>query len=64
MKHKELKNIAKKIAMYESIIRNSTDEDEIHNAKNEVIYLTSSLKLIEDIFAVEEEITKILNKKN
>lgn len=33
MKQKELKNLAKKIAKYEQIIQNSTDEDEVHKAE-------------------------------
>ena len=64
MKKKELKNLAQKIAKYEKIISNSMDEDEVKLAKNQSMYLTAQVEELEDFLALDEEIMKILSKKD
>ena len=61
MNKKELKTIAKKIAKQEYIIQTHEEgSDEAIAAQNEIMRLTSSLRHIEDIIAVEELIADYL----
>ena len=61
MNKKELKTIAKKIAKQEYIIQTHEEgSDEAVTAQNEIMRLTSSLRHIEDIIAVEELISDYL----
>ena len=61
MNKKELKTIAKKIAKQEYIIQTHEEgSDEAVAAQNEIMRLTSSLRHIEDIIAVEELISDYL----
>ena len=61
MNKKELKTIAKKIAKQEYIIQTHEEgSDEVVAAQNEIMRLTSSLRHIEDIIAVEELISDYL----
>lgn len=61
MNKKELKTIAKKIAKQEYIIQTHEEgSDEAIAAQNEIMRLTSSLRHIEDIIAVEELISDYL----
>ena len=66
MKRKELKNIAKKIAEQELIIQSNTDKSIINNAEKEIVRLSSGILYLEDMVAIDELITEILekNKKN
>ena len=61
MNKKELKTVAKKIAKQEYIIQTHEEgSDEAIAAQNEIMRLTSSLRHIEDIIAVEELISDYL----
>ena len=40
------------------------DEDEVKLAKNEILYLTTQVKTIEDFLALDDEIMKILKDLN
>ena len=60
MKKKELKNLAKKIAKYESIIQTSDDKDEIRKAQLAIIELSGSVDSLEDITAIDEMIQDFL----
>ena len=50
MKKKDIKKFAKKIANLETIIQNSTDNDEIHMAMNEILTLSGNIKSIVDLY--------------
>ena len=54
MKQKELKNLAKKIAKYEQIIQNSTDEDEVHKAEQAIMAISGSVHSLEDMMIIDE----------
>jgi hypothetical protein len=56
MKRKEIKNLAKKIAQAELIIRNSNDPIEIQEAKDEIMRLSCSVRSMEDMLALDEAI--------
>lgn len=60
MKKKELKNLAKKIAKYESIIQTSDDKDEIRKAQLAIIELSGSVDSLEDITAIDEMVQDFL----
>ena len=60
MKKKDIKAIAQKIAKYESIIRNSTDEDEVSHAQNAILTLSGSIHSLEDMELIDEEVQAIL----
>lgn len=60
MKKKELQNIAKKIAHYEKIIQNSTDEDEVRQAQYAIIDLSGSVDSLEDITKIDEMVQDLL----
>ena len=60
MKRKELKNIAKKIAKYEKILKNTTDMAEKATAEQAIMKLSSSVDNFEDIFAIDELVLEYL----
>ena len=60
MKQKELKNLAKKIAKYEKIIQETQDSAERRNAENEIMKISSSVRSVEDMLALDELIQDIL----
>ena len=60
MKKKELKNLAKKIAKYESIIQTSDDKNEIRKAQLAIIELSGSVDSLEDITAIDEMVQDFL----
>lgn len=62
MKKKEIKEIAKKIAKYETIIQNSTDEDEVINAQNAILGLSKSVHSLEDMMAIDEIVQGIMSQ--
>lgn len=64
MKKKELKNFAKKIAKAELIIANSSDEAEIKDAKNEILYYSSQIRNLEDMLLIDDLIQKFLSEKS
>lgn len=62
MKRKEIQNLAKKIAKCEQIIQTSTDKDEISKAENEIMKISSSVKSLEDMMAIDELVIDLLEK--
>ena len=54
MNKKELKNLAKKIAKCEKIIQTTDDAKERHDAENEIMRLTSSVKSFDDLMTLDE----------
>lgn len=62
MKKKELRNLAEKIAKLEKIIQSSTDEKEISKAEEEMFKVSSSVKSLEDMMAIDEIVLSILEK--
>ena len=63
MKKKDIKKFAKKIADLETIIQNSTDNDEIHMAMNEILALSGNIKSLVDLEAVDEAVQEILQNE-
>lgn len=62
MKHKELKNLAKKIAKAEKTLQENTDPIIIEEAEREIINLSGRVNRLEDIMILDELIQKILEK--
>lgn len=62
MKRKELKNLAQKIVKYELIIRDSSDKAEIAKAEAQIMELSSHVKSLEDMMAIDELVQDILQK--
>lgn len=62
MKAKELKNIAKQIAKYELVIRNSEDKKAIQNAQLQIMELSGRVDRLEDMVAIDEYVQEILDK--
>ncbi len=62
MKKKELKNLAERIAQYEHIIQTSQDQDEIKNARAQIMALSSKVKNLEDIMILDEMIQDFIGK--
>ena len=56
MKRKEIQQLAKKIAKLELIIQNSKDKDEVHRAEEEVIRLSSGIRSLADMEAIDEAV--------
>lgn len=64
MKAKEIKNLAKKIAQQEKILQTSTSTEEKARAEQEIIKLSSRVKTIEDMIALDEAIQDLLLKNS
>ena len=64
MKQKEIKNLAKKIAQQEMILQTSTDSHTKARAEQEIMRLSSCVKSIEDMVALDEAIQDILAKNS
>ena len=62
MKTKELKNIAKKIAKYELIIKNSQDKKAIADAEHDILLLSGCVDKIEDMVIIDEFVQEFLEK--
>ncbi|MBP3801405.1 MAG: hypothetical protein J6I85_05240 [Clostridia bacterium] len=62
MKTKEIKELAKKIAKEEFILRHSEDENKIAEAKGNILYYSNLITSIEDMAAIDDKVVKILNK--
>lgn len=64
MKQKEIKNLAKKIAQQEKNIQNATNQEEKSRAEKEIIKLSSCVKSIDDMVALDEAIQDLLLKNS
>ena len=64
MKKKEIKNLAQKIAKYERIIQTSDDKKTIAQAEDEIMKVSSSVRSLEDMMAIDELVLELLNKEN
>lgn len=62
MKKKELRNLAEKIAKLEKIIQSSDNQEEISKAENDIIKVSSSVKSLEDMMAIDEIVMELLEK--
>ena len=62
MKQKELKNLAKKIAKAEIIIRDSNDPEAIKRAESEVMKLSGHVDRLEDMVIIDDLVQEILEK--
>ena len=62
MKQKELKNLAKKIANAEIIIRDSNDPDAIKRAESEIMKLSGHVNRLEDMVIIDDLVQEILAK--
>jgi selenophosphate synthetase-related protein len=62
MKKKELKNLAAKIAKYEKIIQTSDDKQAVRQAETEIMKLSSCVKSLEDMVAIDELVMELLEK--
>lgn len=61
MRKKELKNIAHKIAKYEKVIQESSNREEVENAKKEILALSKKLS-VEDMFLLDEVIMELMEE--
>lgn len=64
MKTKEIKNLAKKIAQQEKILQNASTTEEKSRAEKEIVRLSSRVKSIEDMVALDDAIQDILLKNS
>ena len=64
MKKKEIKNLAQKIAKCERIIQTSDDKKAIAQAEDEIMRVSSSVRSLEDMMAIDELVLELLNKEN
>ena len=62
IKQKELKNLAKKIAKAEIIIRDSNDPEAIKRAESEVMKLSGHVDRLEDMVILDDLVQEILEK--
>jgi hypothetical protein len=62
MKQKELKNLAKKIAKAELIIRDSNDPDAIRRAETDIMKLSGHVDRLEDMVIIDDLVQEILAK--
>lgn len=64
MKKKELKNLAQKIANCEYIIETSDNQEDIQNAQNTIMQLSSKVHDFQDLDLIDEMVQDILRKKS
>lgn len=62
MKKKEIRNLAEKIVKYEKIIQTSDDKEEISKAEKEIMKVSSSVKSLEDMMAIDEIVIELLEE--
>ena len=62
MKQKELKNLAKKIAKAELIIRDSNDPDAVKRAETDIMKLSGHVNRLEDMVIIDDLVQEILAK--
>lgn len=60
MKKKEIKNLATKIAKWEKIIQTSDNKEAIKQAEDEIMKVSSSVKSLEDMMAIDEMVLELL----
>lgn len=60
MKLKELKNLAKKIAKEELVLKHSQDSEAIKRAENEIMKLCGHVNSIEDMVLIDDLVQDIL----
>lgn len=60
MKLKELKNLAKKIAKEELVLKHSQDSETIKRAENEIMKLCGHVNSIEDMVLIDDLVQDIL----
>lgn len=60
MKKKEIKNLANKIAKFERIIQTSDDKEAVRQAEQEIMKVSSSVKSLEDMMAIDEMVLELL----
>lgn len=64
MKRKELKNLAKKIALAEQKLASATNPNERQKYQNQIIELSGHIDSYDDIFILDGLIQEILEKKS
>lgn len=62
MKQKELKNLAKKIAEAELILRDSADPGEKRKAENAIFAISGKITSLSDMCELDEMVQDILDK--
>lgn len=62
MKTKEIKELAKKIAQAEYILRHSDDNNKRAKAQGEILVYSNMIYSMEDMIAIDDKVTKILEK--
>lgn len=62
MKTKELKTLANKIAKLERTLQVETDEHKIRQAEEQIMELSSHVDSLEDMFALDDMISKLLEE--
>lgn len=63
MKHKELKQIAEKIAKFEIIIQQNEDRATVKKAQEEIVNLSGKVHDLEDMAIIDEMVQEILTRK-
>lgn len=61
MKQKELKDLAKRIAKAEKILQSNLSNEEKQKAQDEIWKLSSKVKNIEDLDALDEMIQQLMD---
>lgn len=64
MKEKELKNLAKKIAVIEHKLQNTEDKEEQKQLQEAIINLSKKIGNLDDVFRLDELIQIFLSKMN
>ena len=62
MKTKELKQLAKRIAVYESILQSSATDAEKAQAKSELMTLCGKVDNLDDMVLLDDMVQEILTK--
>lgn len=62
MKTKEIKELAKKIAQAEYILRHSDDDNKKAKAQGEILVYSNMIYSMEDMIAIDDKVAKILEK--
>ena len=62
MKKKEIKEMAKKIVKYETIIQNSTNEAEIMRAQDAILGLSKSVHSFNDMITIDEMVQDMMSQ--
>lgn len=62
MKTKEIKELAKKIAQAEYILRHSDDDNKRAKAQGDILVYSNMIYSMEDMMAIDDKVIKILEK--